>query len=415
MQIHLINLFCDLPGEGASEGRFLSLCKVFLQKGHSVTWWTMDFHHRTKQKRSEALRAAAEASLNAADHAGRVNIRMLAVPAYRRNISLRRFRSHRAFARQLTEALQQVDPTDRPDRIIVSSPPPDAAHAALRYAHAINCPIAVDLTDLWPHTFTRMIPAALPGRQALGEVIFRGQYRKMRQVYREADLLSAVSQEYLDEVHQFAPSQKTHLCYIGGTDCRASSRTLPGNEPVQLIYVGAMTDSYDLETALHAMARLHSEEGSAAHLHFAGGGPNEAALVALSKKLGFGAQVTFHGFLNEAGLNQLLDGMDVGLNLIRPGLAITMPHKLSDYLCAGLPVINSLEGEADQLLDSAGCGGFYEAGDPESLASAIIAYSAPAKLEAEKAAAAALAARSFDRNRTYAEWVDKVVALKESH
>lgn len=411
MHIHLINLFADLPGEGANEGRFLTLCKVFLQQGHAVTWWTMDFHHRTKQKRSDALRCSAEDALRAANHGAWIKIQMLPVPAYHSNISLLRFRSHRTFARRLTEALHEVPILETPNRIVVSSPPPDVAEAALCYSRSIDCPVMVDLTDLWPHTFTRILPSLLPFRQAFGELVFMGQYRKIRRIYGEADLISAVSREYLDEVQRFAPDQKTHLCYIGGTHCRASEKILSTDQPVQLIYVGAMTGSYDLETALHAMVLLRGQAGPGVHLHFAGSGPNESALVALSQKLGLEAEVSFHGFLNQAELNQLLDRMDVGLNLIRPGLAITMPHKLSDYICAGLPVINSLEGEADQLLQKAHCGRFYRAGHPDSLASAIIGYTVLDDLRQAKAAAAALAAQTFSRSQTYAEWAGQILSL----
>jgi len=52
MNIWLINPFSDLPNEGASKGRFCCLARVLVEQGHNVTWWTMDFHHRKKSRRS---------------------------------------------------------------------------------------------------------------------------------------------------------------------------------------------------------------------------------------------------------------------------------------------------------------------------------------------------------------------------
>lgn len=411
MQIWIINLFSDLPGEGAGEGRFLTLAKVFAGMGHEVTWWTMDFHHRSKSHRSEATRLAAENELQTLGLDGRIQIRMVPVSGYKKNISFQRIHSHRQFAAQLLKQAGQSTDVTAPDRIVVSSPPLTAGAAALKLGKRYICPVALDLTDQWPHTFERVLPGGAGLRKRLGRLVFYPQYRLAAHLYRKAALVSAVSQEYLDEVTQRVPAQKTHLCYIGGTECRVSLGGTTEGPPLQIIYVGAMTGSYDLQTALHAMAQMDAQETPAAHLHFAGGGPNEPALRVLSKELGLESRVSFHGFLQETELHELLNRMDVGLNLIRPGIAITMPHKLSDYLCAGLPVINSLAGEADELLREANCGTFYTAGGTKSLLAAIRGYADVDRLNRAKEAAAALAARAFNRAQTYPEWARAVVEL----
>ena len=169
-----------------------------------------------------------------------------------------------------------------------------------------------------------------------------------------------------------------------------------------------MTPTYDLETILEAAAHLKGQ-GLEFEVVFAGSGISEAALKAKANALGLQDVVTFLGFLNQDALKEALRQADVGLNAIMPGTFITMPHKLSDYLCAGLAVINSTEGEADDLLRKHGAGVFYHAGEMASLAGAMKGFiEEPEKLAAHKQSAYRLAATQFDRSHTYpamAEWI----------
>jgi len=98
--------------------------------------------------------------------------------------------------------------------------------------------------------------------------------------------------------------------------------------------VGAMTPTYDLDTIIEA-AKLLQAEGLSFKVVFAGSGVSENLLLQKVADLGLGAHVQFLGFLNQSELQSALASADVGLNTILPGTFITMPHKLSDYVCAG--------------------------------------------------------------------------------
>ncbi len=410
MHIWIINLFSDLPGEGAGEGRFLTLSKVFADMGHEVTWWTMDFHHRTKSRRGENMRQAAELELQQYEFSGSIRIRMVPVPKYFKNISFKRIHSHRSFAKQLLKLAQPARQLEPPERIVVSSPPLTAGEVALELGRMYQCPVALDLTDQWPNTFERVLPGGSKLRKCLGHVFFYPQYALARRLYREASYVSAVSQEYLDDAFVCAPLQRMHLCYIGGNIHSSSvikNASSPA-QPVRFIYVGAMTSSYDLVTILEA-ARLLRDMGHAFEIHFAGSGYDEAKLRQYVDQNELSEHCQFHGFLRQNKLNMLLDEMDVGLNAIRTEIAITMPHKLSDYLCAGLPVINSLPGEADALLRNAGCGRFYTAGNAPSLAEVMKVYFNSDILSADRQHASALATRGFDRSQTYPNWARAII------
>ena len=455
MNIWLINPFSDLPNEGASEGRFCCLARMLAEQGHEVIWWTVDFHHRTKRRRQASSEGESgrweivdgrweERSHSNNEQRTTINIELLPVPEYRKNISLARLRSHRAYGREFARgAAERIaeNPESAPDVIHLSTPPLDCIAPALALKERYGCRVTVDVMDLWPETFYRTLPRGL---SFIGKLLFAPLHRKARRAYREADGISAVSQEYLELVGEVRgkglevrPSTSSgslregqeagrreqdaggafcdlHLCYVGGEMPERSPAALSSQPSVlkspfaRFIYVGAMTPTYDLDTILEAAADL-KELGLHFEVVFAGSGISEASLKEKANELGLSDTVKFLGFLNQHALGEAISQADVGLNAIMPGTFITMPHKLSDYLCAGLAVINSTEGEADDLLSQQKAGVLYKAGNVTSLSDAMKGYiEEPERLSAQKQAARELAAQKFDRRRTYlalSKWI----------
>lgn len=459
MNIWLINPFSDLPNEGASEGRFCCLARLLVTQGHTVTWWTVDFHHRTKRHRqapsesesgseggtTPSLRVTRPtcpepSRRELGGELGGVEIVLLSVPGYRNNISLARLRSHRAYGRGFAEAAAKriaEDPQVVPDVIHLSTPPLDCIEPALALRAQHGCRVTIDIMDLWPETFYRTLPKGL---SFLGKWLFAPLHRKAHRAYREADGISAVSQEYLDLVEMVRGQgaegrgqeagrreqdaggafSDLHLCYVGGEMIelttifsRSEPELVEGQLPTSkkaptFIYVGAMTPTYDLDTILKAAAHL-KELGLCFKVVFAGSGISEVPLKERASELGISHEVSFLGFLDQDALCEALSQADVGLNAIMPGTFITMPHKLSDYLCAGLAVINSTEGEADDLLSQHSAGVLYQAGNVDSLVDAMKGYiENPVRLSTQKKAARELAVQKFDRRQTYlalAKWI----------
>jgi hypothetical protein len=86
-----------------------------------------------------------------------------------------------------------------------------------------------------------------------------------------------------------------------------------------------------------------------------------------------------------------------------------MPHKLNDYLCQGLAVINSLQGEAENLLDHYHAGLTYTAGDASSLAETMRSFLNPDAQNAPQSGALNLAEDLLDREKTYPEWMEWIL------
>jgi len=61
----------------------------------------------------------------------------------------------------------------------------------------------------------------------------------------------------------------------------------------------------------------------------------------------------------------------VGVAAYVAGAAQGLPNKIFEFLSAGLPVLSSLRGEAEALLEESGCGLTYSAGEAASFSAAL--------------------------------------------
>lgn len=81
---------------------------------------------------------------------------------------------------------------------------------------------------------------------------------------------------------------------------------------------------------------------------------------------------------------------------------IACPYKVSDYLVAGLPILNSLPGELAELLAEYDAGRGFTAGKPETFAAALGAWATdPASVTRMSADARRLGEAWFAREKTY--------------
>jgi glycosyltransferase involved in cell wall biosynthesis len=172
-----------------------------------------------------------------------------------------------------------------------------------------------------------------------------------------------------------------------------------------LVYAGSLGEHYDLDTLLDVLATMPE-----VRLTIAGRGPAEERLRRRAASL---PNVTFAGAVGVAKLSDLYADADIGLAPYRAGSTVALPTKLFDYLAAALPVITSLDSEVSTLIEDAGAGVRYNAGDAASLRAAIVALSDPARRRPMASAARALAMR-FDARVLYAQFADAIESLVRS-
>lgn len=372
MRVWIVNPFDNLPAEGNRPQRYWLMCRAFARAGHDVTLWTSDFSHSRKARRV----------MDSAFPDPGFCVKMVHTPPYGANICLRRIYSHFALARRWTRLAAAEE---RPDLVVASSPPLSLCAAARRFCKARGVPFVVDVMDAWPETFERVAPRLLLAPLA----------RTARANYRAADAISAVSERYVDLVRSYGTTAPVRLFYHGIEIPSGMERTHPAEGDFTIAYAGSMGASYDLATVIEAVKGMDG-----VRLELAGTGPQEPSLRALADGCG---RIVFHGYVGDAELRAMLARANAAVVPMFPASCVGVPYKLADYAAAGLPVLNSLEGETARLIDENGAGASYSAGDAKSFAAALERLRSMDG--ASLRAGAARLARLFDADLVYGEYV----------
>lgn len=351
MKVWIINPFDNLPVEGFRPQRFWLMARAFALAGHKTILWSADFSHALKKPRkidSDALERARK------DLAG-AELRLVHEPSYSTNISLKRLWAHRCWAANWAREAERETP---PDVIIVSSPPLSIGSEARRYAEMNGAKLIVDVMDAWPETFERVVPSW----------VLKPLRTMVSRTYHAASAITVVARRYMDLVKgSYGVKRPVRLFYHGIEFPQVDSLTprmrSPG-EPLKVAYLGNMSASYDLATAIEAVKGMEGVQ-----LLLAGRGPDEARLRELAK----GADnVFFMGYLGGDDVAKFLAGCDVGLVPMDPKSCVGIPYKLADYASASLKIASSLGGELDELLRRSHAGVSYRYMDAEDLRRALL-------------------------------------------
>ena len=280
----------------------------------------------------------------------------LPTPAYRANVSVARFRSHITFARA---ALRYIR-ARRPEYDVVYATTPLNLLAAGAFAAAPHALRILDVVDVWPDVLP--FPAAA---RRLGWPVFAAWKRLFAQACRRADVLIAVSDEFLREGRRWfrGPESATRRFYPGDAVLpTGGARPSPG--PRRIAYVGNVGHLYDFEPLLDVLSRP-AQRGRWA-LDVVGRGDRDDWLRGeLTRR---DIPHTHHGVVSDpARLGAILGACAVGFNGYRNTTA-SFSYKATTYLAAGLPLLNSMEGDLGALVHARGLGANYRGGDPDSLA-----------------------------------------------
>lgn len=391
MNIWLINPFDPLPGEFFREGRYASLSRILVKNGHQVVWWTSDFFHANKSYRIKNTQPFEGCKIN-----------YINVPRYKKNISFKRIYNHWVYGKRFLKLAGQEN--ELPDVIIASCPPLGSAGKAIRFAHKYNIKCIVDVQDLWPE--------GLPLSEFLKGMFLFPVKKYANSIYCNADGIICVAQEFMDRVDRSRIFNSKCLVYLGIDlsvfDCLAkkSNSSCTKKKEFLVVYIGTGGRSYDIDTVLKTAKLL--EKNNNVKFMFAGIGFMEKAVKNSSLK-----NCYFLGLLEYEKLICLLKKSDVGLNPMVKKAKNAFPNKVFDYMAAGLPILNSKEGELATVISQYNIGLQYESENPYSLKEKILwFYNNKEQKDKMACNSRRLVEEKFNRNIQYQKiinFIEKIV------
>jgi glycosyltransferase involved in cell wall biosynthesis len=336
-----------------------TLARRLAHRGHDVVWWTSTFDHSRKRHHCDEDSVVAWKG---------VTIRLLKSVGYRRNTSLRRFVEHAWVARKFR---LQAGGQRPPDVILVSFPTIELARDAVRFGRTHRIPVLVDVRDLWPDIFIDVLP---PPLRPFGHLLVTPFERDATFALSNCTGIIGISDGYLSWALRRANRERTHndaivpLGYLvqpsSDADLQAAERRLldAGIDPSRKLcwYIGSFGRQYDLSPVLEAAACLRRAGRSDLQFVISG----EGEFGERWRRMAAGTDnVVFTGWLGVDEINWLRARAAIGLQPYAQGAPQGLANKLFEYLSAGIPVVSSLQGENERLVEEWKCGVTYRAGD----------------------------------------------------
>lgn len=371
--------------------------------GHDVVWWASTFDHDSKMQIAWGRGRRGVAT--------RFDLQLLYAPAYRKNVSLRRYVADVMVARSFRRQARHLVP---PDVIVASMPSYFVASEAVAYARGRGIPIVVDVRDAWPAIFLDALPASM---RPLARLALAPDRRRVRALLRDATALTSMMESLLDWALQQGgrPHGEFDKVFHLGAPKLLPADPAMVSAPVRYLierlrgrfvvaYVGAFGHFTDPRVIVAAARIINASNTARARFSFvlAGTGPSAEELRRSSSDL---ANVHFTGQLAGNDVAAVLSAASVGV-VPSPRGHDAMPNKFFTYLAAGLPVLGSPAGEMRDILVKGGAGLAFAAGDPASLADLIRRLeSRPEERERMARAARALFDDQFESSKLNARFV----------
>lgn len=405
MNIWLITVGEPLPTEGAQKRPWRTglLARMLADKGHQVVWWTSSVNHFQKVLHVEASDSVAiDANLT---------IQFLHGPLYTKNISFRRFWNHWIIGREFKRLAPGME---KPDLILCSLPTLELSDEAVRFGKAHAVPVLLDIRDRWPDELASALPGPLP---RLAEVLLFPMFAQARRALAGATGIVAISRSYLDWGLKLAgrPRHEQDAVYTHGYP-RSTAAPLPrvqidqrlagiGVDPEKRLiwFIGTFVGSIDLSTVISA-ARMLQEQGHG-HIQFVLSGEGQDSARYRSEAEGLD-NLVFTGWIDREDIEALSQSAWAGLAAYKKGALMSLTNKVFEYLSAGTPLLISLTNEAEKIVTDNGCGLVYQAGEPASLAEAVLRITADTAMhDTMSANARALFEREYDAANVYSSMI----------
>jgi glycosyltransferase involved in cell wall biosynthesis len=381
--IQIIAHYCgDL--DGRLSNRFMYLADI-LSRDYEVELITSDFYH-TKKRKKEVTGSY------------KFKITIIEEPGYSKNIGFKRLYSHWLFGKNLKKYLFNQK---KAHLIYCSFPSISLVEASLKRAETTEIPVLIDVQDLWPEAFSRVLNK-IP---IIGRLVYNFLKRKTGLLFEKASSIVTVSDSYRFEIEKRISEKNFQVTYIGASWKKITTELVVNNRalssPVNMVYLGSLGDSYDLELVIDAFARANTEiSQQPIELYIIGDGEKKAALKKRSEDLGL--TVHFLGLLSHIKVQEILPTMDFAINPIVPWSSASIINKHADYAMAGLPVINTQKNKEYQgLLTSYECG-INIAHEKGEMVKAIVNLALNSEMRSNMALNSLIMAKEkFDRQYSY--------------
>lgn len=306
----------------------LKFIERYLEKrGYRVLIITSDFDHLNK-KRDTGLHL-------------KKNLQYITVPAYRKNISLKRLWSHYIFVKQVGKILEKTTP----DFVYSLIPPNYLLKVLADGKRKYEYKLVVDVIDLWPESFpygnTRIFPFYMWKRLRDKNIGIADCVVVECELYKQA-LATNVKYEKMHTLYLTAKSLEE------GVISKQVSCTYNEDSKIILGYLGSINSLIDIDKICRIVMKLKEIKDVEVRIVGCGEKSNEF----ITKLENCGVNVTYYGAVfDEKEKYKIFQQCHYGLNIYKENVKIGLTIKSIDYFKYGLPILNTIKGDTKQLVN----------------------------------------------------------------
>lgn len=391
-KIAVITMGVRLDGEPGYT-RFRYLCEFLTEAGYEVDLITTTFQHWEKAQRDVK-------KIKKEDY--QFGLKFIYEPGYKRNVDLRRVRSHQIAAKNLTALLEKEGDYDL---LYAEIPPNDVALACAEYAKRKGIPFVADVNDLWPEAMRMVLDIPI-----LSDLLFYPLQRDAEKVYSLVSGVIGTSDEYRDRPFKNRKRNVPKATVYVGNEIAVFDKGAQENDmavvksPAEfwVTYAGTIGTSYDIRTMVLAGKELAKRGKQNIKVKILGGGPLKDELEALARDRKID-NVEFVGYAPYDKMAAYLKKSDILVNSFVRKAPQSIVTKIGDYLAAGKAMINTcMSPEFRNKVETDGFGVNIEPEDVKILADAIEdLYKNEEKRFVMGKRAREIAEEQFDRPKSY--------------
>ena len=416
MKVWLVEISDFLPKIDRDNRLFRAgmLAKALVKAGHKVLWWSSTFNHQLRRQRFK-ISKTIEIKKN-------YHLRLLYGPGYDRSISLRRWRHNRAVAKEFSLEISAKLNDELPDLIYACLPTLEVSEQAVLFGVRHGIPVVVDIRDQWPDIYLSPLPGFL---HPLVRIMLKTEFARAYRILSQATAITGVSDENLKwglTLAKRKASSKDKWFPLGfpNSQNRPQNTINTVQPPCKfgiksgyfiVTFVGSFSPTCNFRTVMDTARIFFEARDTLVQFVFVGDGAQASFLQRSSKRIG---NVILTGWCERPQVDKILLASSVGLMPYTRKAPQTLPNKPFECMAAGLPILSSLEGELENIIEKEGIGLQYKASDSYDLKDKIMWFlSHPEEAKAMSQRAKVLFDKKYNADVVYPNLVNHLIKIAD--
>lgn len=228
-------------------------------------------------------------------------------------------------------------------------------------------PFILYCLDLWPESI-------MAGGVNKNSKIFNMAKIISKRIYNQADKIIVTSPLFIEYFHQELGIYKNNEClYNYAEDMFRPKEYKCSTDGMDLLFAGNIGHMQSVETIIKAAELLSSNKNIIFHIVGDGSEKDTLKKYAKDKEL---SNIKFYGQRSLEEMPEFYNKADAMLITLKDNdiVSYTIPNKMQSYMAVRKPVIGSINGAVNRLINEANCGYCVQAEDPVGLANIIVEF-----------------------------------------